>query len=152
MAKVRHATAEDMPRLLELGRVMHAESPVLGVFEFDAAKVEQALLHAMNTAIVLVHVTDGVIDGGFVGVVGERWFSRRRMFADLALFVEETKRGGIVAYRLIEEAKSWCQAQGFKPEDVNLGISTGVHPETTGRLYEAAGFELIGGLYRLKEF
>lgn len=153
MGSVRHATEQDLPRLIELGRLMHAESPTLSGFEFDSGKVGQALIAAMQTGLALVHI-DAVaeIDGVFVGVVGERWFSRRRMFVDLALFVAPTRRGGLTACRLLNEAKAWCKAQGLEPEDVQLGVSTGVHWEETGRLYEAVGFERFGGLYRLREF
>lgn len=142
-----------MPRLLVLGRSMHAESPALGRFAFDAGKVERSLAHAMASGLLLVYVTEqGVIYGGFAGVVVERWFSTEKMFTDLAVFVDPSRRGGMAAFRLLREAVAWCKTQGFRPEDVQIGVSTGVHPEETGRLYELVGFERFGGLYRLREF
>ena len=153
MAEIRQADELDLPRLMELGRAMHAEAPTFRGLDFDAAKVEATLRHAMNQGLVLVHVDDeGRIDGGFVGVIVERWFSRSELFTDLALFVEPTRRGGFTACRLLRRVVAWCKERGLKPEDVQLGVSTGVHAEETGRLFEKLGFERFGGLYRLRGF
>jgi len=153
MGNVRHAAAEDFPRLIDMAREMHAESPVLRVFEFDAGKVEQTLTGCLKSGVVLVHVgDDGEINGTFVGLVGEWWFSRRRMFADLGFYVTPAARSTLAAFRLIGEVKSWCEGIGLEPQDVQVGVSTGLHSEDIGRLYERMGFERFGGLYRLKGF
>lgn len=153
MAEIRHATQADMPRLVELGRLMHAEAPSFRDLDFDPEKVAIALTHAMKHGLVLVHVTDdGRIDGGFAGLVVERWFGKSEMFTDLALFVEPTRRGGLTAWKLLRRVLAWCEMRGLRPHDVQLGVSTGVHPERTGQLFAALNFEQFGGLYRLKEF
>ena len=150
---IRHATPDDLPRLKEMGRAMHAESPVLSVFEIDMDKVEQSIVFGMKKGVVLVHLDAAeAIDGVFLGVVNEWWFSRRLMFCDLAFYVVPESRGGLVAFRLLRAALDWARDQGLNPEDVQLGVSTGVHPELTGRLYERFNFERFGDLYRLKEF
>ncbi|MEK9810941.1 MAG: GNAT family N-acetyltransferase [Candidatus Nanopelagicales bacterium] len=120
--------------------------------EFVEAKVAAVLTHAMNHGLVLVHERDGTIDGGFAGLLVERWYSTDRLFTDLALFVAPTARGGLAAARLVRAAIAWCRAHGLAAGDIQFGISTGVHAEQTGALYERLGFERIGGLYGLKEF
>lgn len=150
---IRAATMDDIGRMVELGRGMHAESPSFRGLGFDEGKVRAHLAHAIGQGCALLHVTDaGLIDGGFAGVVVERWFSRDPMLVDLALFVEETQRGGIVAARLLRSVKAWCERRGLAPEAVQLGISTGVHADKTGALYERMGFERFGGLYRLRGY
>lgn len=150
---VRHATALDIPRLIELGRQMHAEAPAYKRLGFDDAKVTAMLERAMKDGILLVAATpEETIVGGFMGMLGEYWFSRDKCFIDLAVFVEPGRRGGITAARLVKGAKAWCQEQGVQPADVQFGVSTGVHPEATGQFYEALGFQLSGGIYRLKEY
>jgi len=107
----------------------------------------------MRSGVVIVHEgTEGAIDGGFAGVLTERWYSPDLIFTDLALFVRPDTRGGLTAYRLIREALDWCQAKGLKPRDVQIGVSTGIHPEQTGRLYESLGFKCVGGIYELEAF
>lgn len=138
--------------MIELGRAMHAEAPALCIFPFDEGKVEAALRHALEHGCAFVHEKNGAIDAGFVGILTERWFSKRVMLIDLALFVQQDRRGGLLAARLIIAAVEWAKEKGLQPEDVQLGVSTGVRPEVTGALYERLGFECFGGLYRLKEF
>jgi GNAT superfamily N-acetyltransferase len=150
---VRHATTADIATLVELGRSMHAEAPVLRHAAFSPQKVEATLRLAMEHGLVLLNVDeDGSIDGAFVGVVIERWFSTERYFADLAFYVKPERRGGLTAYRLLRGVLAWCEAKGLAPCDVTLAVSTGVHPETTGRLFEQMGFERYGGMYRLGSY
>ena len=151
--KPRHATQDDLPALVALGRAMHAEAPRMHYTHFDENKVRSVLLHAMGHGVVLVsEAPDRSLEGGFVGLLTERWYSRDRIFTDLALFVRQDRRGGITAYRLIREALDWCQAKNLRPMDVQIGVSTGVHPEQTGKLYEALGFRQVGGIYELEGF
>lgn len=151
--KPRLATVSDLPALIALGREMHAEAPRMHYTHFDEEKVRLVLTHAMDQGCVYVtDGPDGSIDGCFAGVLTERWYSRDVFFTDLAVFVRKTRRGSLVAYRLIREALDWCQAKNLRPMDVQIGISTGIHPEQTGRLYEALGFKQVGGLYELERF
>lgn len=149
---IRPATMADLPQLVALGRLMHAEAPRMRDTEYVDAKVAAMLTHAMTRGLVLVHERDGAIDAGFAGLVVERWYSTDRLFTDLALFVAPTARGGLTAARLVRGAIAWCRAQGLSAADIQFGVSTGVHAQQTGALYERLGFERIGGLYGLKEF
>lgn len=145
--------AADLAQLLELGRVMHAEAPALNHAQFDAGKVERLLHFAIDHGVALVHIDqEGQIDGAFAGMVVERWFSRERVLSDMGLFVRPDRRGGMVAYRLVVALIAWCQHKGMRPQDVVLGISTGVKPEETGLFLERLGFKLIGGNYQLEAY
>lgn len=152
MDNVRHARESDIPRLIELGRTMHDEAVALKHAPYDAQKVEHALRQTLERGLLLVHIGHDGIDGAFAGIVVERWFSRSEFFTDLALFVDPDRRGGLAAYRLLRACIAWCKERGLDPRDVQLGVSTGVHPEQTGRLYEKLKFDRYGGLYRLREF
>lgn len=153
MASVRRATEADLPQLVALGRLMHSEAPRMRLHAFDEAKVGRVLSFALGSGVVFVYEgADGVIEGGFAGVLTERWYSPEREFRDLAMFVRPDRRGGLAAWRLLREVINWCRAQGLAPADVQLGISTGVHPEQTGRLYEALGFRRAGTIYELEAY
>ena len=141
---IRPATTDDLPRLMELANLMHAESRFQAI-ALVPAKLEATLRLCMDHGCALVAERDGVIVGGFIGVAVEYFFSRERMASDLALFVEPNKRGGFIAAGLIRAFKAWAARQGVK--HIEIGVSTGVHPEQTGALFEKLGLKRQGALY-----
>lgn len=147
MGTVRPAFAPDIPQLIALGRAMHAESPALRHAPYNAGKVGANIETAMQIGLVLVHETDGVIDGGFVGIVVEYWFSTTKMLADLALYVHPGRRGSTAACRLLSAVLAWAKARAL---DVNISASTGIDPEQSGQFFEGMGFQRIGGVYQLR--
>lgn len=150
---IRRATAADMSALLELVRAMHAEAVALRHAALDLGKVEAAFRRSIADGPAFVHVDAvGEIDGMLLAIVGERWFSRNAMVTDLVVYMRQERRGGLAAYRLLDEFIAWCDEHGIAPYDVQLGISTGVHLEATGKLYEKLGFEEAGRMYRLRSY
>lgn len=146
---VRPATAADIPALVALGHVMHAEAAALRHATFDEAKVERALSVSISHGCAFVHEAEGAIDGAFCAVLVERWFSTDRYVTDLGLFVRPDRRGGLTACRLLDAFLFWCERMKIPPADVVIGVSTGVHVEATGQLYERLGFRRVGGVYQL---
>lgn len=142
---IRRATREDIPRMIELGAQMHAESR-FSVLGYDREKVA-ALFSMLIDAGQFIDVIerDGVIVGGFAGEIAEHWASKDLVSYDYGMFISPDNRGGRDAARLIRRFREWAVARGAKL--VTLGISTGVHPERTARLMEAVGFTQIGFLY-----
>lgn len=153
MAEIRHATVADLPEAIALGRQMHAEAPALRHAPYNAAKVGHVLELCIERGLFLVHLNDeGAIDGGLAGLVMPRWYSSAEYFTDVALFVSPDRRGGVVAYRLITEAAKWCRDRGLSPEDVSIGVTSGVNQEQTARLLERIGFACIGGNFQLRSY
>jgi len=143
---VRDATLDDIPAMVALGAIMHAESRY-SFMAYDGEKVAITLKTLMQTGgFVRVHVKDGEIDGGMVGYMGEPWFSAERVASELALFVVPGKRGGMAAWYLLSEFSAWAEAQGAK--EITLAITTGVKVEETGRMYQRLGFEQVGGVFK----
>jgi GNAT superfamily N-acetyltransferase len=149
---VRRANIADVPALVALGRLLHAEASSYSHTAYDADKVAQTLATVIAGGGVFVHETAGEIDGGFAGMIMERWFSTDRMALDLSLFVRADRRGGVIACRVTDAFLQWCKAEGIAARDVVIGVSTGINAERTGKLYERLGFERIGGIYRLREY
>jgi GNAT superfamily N-acetyltransferase len=145
---IRPAVIGDMPRLLELARVMHEEAPAYRGWAFDEPKVERLLRSLMQTGCVLVAENE-VIVGGVVGMCTEHWFSTDKVASELALFVEPSHRHGTIAIRLVRGFLEWARLQGAKR--VGMGVTTGVHPEATGLLYQACGLS-AGGFVYMKDF
>ena len=143
---IRPATLDDLPALLALAGVMHAEAPAYRDWQFDADKVA-ALLRGLiaGGGCLLVSVMDDEIAGGIAGLCTEHWFSREKVATDLALFVAPQRRHGTTAMRLVLGFMAWAELVGARR--VNLGITTGVHPGATGALYELCGLRDTGRLY-----
>jgi GNAT superfamily N-acetyltransferase len=149
MGKVRPAVESDLAALVDMGREMHAEAPALRHAAYDAAKTGRALLEAIRQGSTFVHeMNDGALDGAFVGIVIEHWFSAHKMATDLALFVRPGRRGGWIAHLLLDHFIEWCEGRGI--DTVQIGITTGVTPEQTGKFYEREGFQFVGGNYQMR--
>jgi len=145
---IRVATISDMPRLLELGRLMLAESTATP-FRFDMGKTAETLAKIMNGGgVIFVSERDGVIVGGFAGGVCEQWYSRDKVGFDYALFIEPGLRNGLTAIKLVRAFEVWAAEMGAI--ELRLGITTGVHVESTARLYEYLGFQNIGPMFTKK--
>lgn len=145
---IRIAKESDFPRLVELGRAMHAEG-TYSALPFDPAVLLKSLAMVREKHFICVHEIEGHVDGVMVAVIAPSWFGPGRTASDLALFVEPAARGGTAAFRLIEAFVRWATAQ--KVDGMYLGVTTGVHPEQTGRLYERLGFSPVGGFYMRTE-
>lgn len=145
---IRHATHADIPRLVEIGQSMHAESRFRR-YPYEVEDVARTLATIISTptlGAVLVDDRDGEIIGGFAGVLAPFFFASQVKFAsDMALFVLPDKRGGMAAAKLVRAFHDWARAEGAA--ETNLGINTGVHPERTGKLFERLGFKCCGALY-----
>jgi GNAT superfamily N-acetyltransferase len=143
---IRAAVHADIPALLELGRQMHAESRFAYLpFDLDHVGSTLATLISEPYGCVLVW-EDREILGGFAGAVVPFFFCQRHRYAtDLAVFVRKDRRGGMIAARLVEQFAEWAREAGAT--EINLGVSTGIHPEKTGAFYERMGYERSGGFY-----
>lgn len=146
--QIRPATIEDLAAMQALGMHMHAESPRFSVMKYDEHKVSLLLRMAINDPAYFLMVAEkngGDIIGGFLGYVAPMWFSQDLAAADLALFIEQDRRGGMAAARLVRDYIAWARERGAKK--ITAGISTGVSPEETAKLFEAVGMKLYGYLF-----
>lgn len=141
---IRQATIEDIPRLIELGRMMHAESRYAAL-DYAPQKVDALLQRLIADGFMVVAQSGERVVGGFAGMISEHWFSHDLIAADLALFIEPDARGGMTAPRLVRAFRDWARGRGAKL--IHAGITTGVHEEETARLYEALGGRKCGELY-----
>ena len=141
---IRPAIPDDLPRLVEMGEAMHAESRYRAL-RFDSDKVRALLGNLMQTGFLMVAERDGRVIGGFAGMAAPHWFSGDKIASDLALFIEPESRGRLDVVRLINAFMEWARAQGVVA--IDIGVNTGVHTNQTGRLYEKLGGHLAGLLY-----
>lgn len=143
---IRPASLSDIPRLVDLGELMHAESPNYRDIPFSREKVAlQMTLLVTRDGVVFVSEKNGVVVGGIAGGVTEYWFSLEKFGFEYAFFLTREARHGITAIRLQRAFKTWCGLQGVKR--FIMGTSTGISTEGTNEFYEAVGMELTGHIY-----
>lgn len=146
--QVEVATPDDAPEIAALGQLLHDTSSYAGI-PYSTAKVE-ALMRALagGAGVVFVVRRNGQIVGGIAGGVTEWWFSDERHGYEYSFFVREDARNGFTAMKLIVAFRIWCEKQGAKK--VRLGITTGIHEESTGKFYRLLGFKDAGNLFSLE--
>jgi len=145
---IRPAKHSDVPRLIELGTLLHATTSYSNM-SFCPVK-SAAFLHELinGHGVVFVAEVRGEVVGGMAGAVTDQWFSNDLIAYDYSVFVEPSKRNGVIAIRLIQAFKEWAKIKGAK--QIYMGIGTGVSVEGTTRLYESQGLRNIGPLLMME--
>lgn len=145
---IRPATQEDIPRLVELGTMLHDISAYAGS-AYNPEKVARFLGDLVNgLGVVFVAEVSGEVVGGFAGAITEQWFSDDLIAYDYSFFIEPSRRHGILATRLMLAFREWARIKGAK--EIHVGIMTGMQVEGTTRLYRHLGFSYTGPLFKME--
>lgn len=141
---IRPATPEDIPRMVELGRAMHAESATFSRMRFDNDKAAGAIAGAIASPNGFAYVAErgGQVIGGMVAMVAPHYFSPDLVACDLALFIGPEHRGGLAATRLISAYAEWATERGAVL--IQLGVMTGVNVDKTEALLHRLGWNRSG--------
>jgi len=144
---VRPVEPADIETCVELGRLLHSESPHYCHLEYSEAKVS-SLVEACITqpnfcGFVAEH--DGEIVGMMAGVISQHFFSSFSFATDLTVFVKPESRGSTAAIRLITAFCIWAEA--MKCNEIRCGVSTGIREEASDRMYKKFGFVERGTMY-----
>lgn len=137
---IRPATLDDLPRILELGELMHNESPRWSKLAFNRARAADFLARLIleDWGAVFVAEQAGEIIGGIAGTALPHWSSDDVLAQESVFFMAPGARGGMTAVRLVRKLKDWGEQAGAVW--IDAGTSTGIDPERTAGLYEMAGF------------
>lgn len=141
---IRVATEADIPRIVELGRHLHAESDEYACISYDPDKVAETMTGLISqSGVIFLYERDGEIVGGLAGTVTEFWFSREKIACDYSLFIEPAHRHGLIAVRLVLAFHAWSKIMGAR--QIKMGVTTGI----TGadRLYQSLGMRHCGNLF-----
>ena len=143
---IRPATPHDIPRLVELGQLLHDTSSYAGI-RYIPEKVT-ALLRALisGAGTLFVAERDGRVVGGIAGGIAEIWFSNETTAYDYCLFVDPATRHGVTTIGLIKAFEAWAIDRGVSR--IELGITTGILVESTSNLFRRLGYHDAGALFR----
>lgn len=137
---IRVASLDDLPRILELGEQLHAESPRWSRLAFNRAKAAHFLAHLIlePEGVVFVAELDGIVAGGIAGMASAHWSSDDVVAQEVSFFMAQEARGSMAAVRLVCALRAWGELRGAKW--LQAGTSTGLDPDRTAGLYERLGF------------
>ncbi len=149
MTTIRKATLNDIPRMVELGKLMHSEAPHYVTFPYHDDKVANlaAGYIGMKDGIVLVAEQDGQVIGMIVGGIADHYFGPSKHSYEICTFVHPDFRKSKAGWMLI--TKYTAAAIEMGADEVLIVNSTGVEQERVGKLFERAGFHKYGGVYAL---
>lgn len=145
---IRPATHADIPRLVELGAIMHVTTSYkdrVYLPEKTGAFIG-SLIDGLG--VMFVSEVDGVLVGGLAGAVTEQWFNNDLIAYEYCLFVEPSRRQGLIAVRLVLAFQEWARLKGAK--EIHMGVTTGVNTNGTARLYARLGFKYDGPLMKME--
>jgi len=138
---MRRAAHLDVPRLMELGAAMHAESRYAR-FALSPLKVEAGFRAMIDSKNAIVLVDGDPVHSMFVGYASAFWWGDELESFDVLLYVSPERRGGMSALRLIRGYIAAAQSIGVS--DIKIGTSTGIDSERTMRFFERMGFQNMG--------
>lgn len=139
---IRVATVDDIPRLVELGRMLHSTSRYASHSYDDGAVASFMEQQIDGAGVIFVAERDGVVIGTLLGGITEQWFSADLLAFEYAFFVEPSARHGITSARLLKAFTTWAELRGAK--HVQIGLTTDLCVEGTSRFYRSHGFEDAG--------
>lgn len=144
MVNIRMAAPGDEDRLLELASLMHKESPRYRGLPFSHTRTRGLIEYLMTSddACIIVAEDGGVIFGMFGAVAVSHFFCDERYAIDMAFYITPDRRGAIVAAKMVAAYEVWATNHGIRPGEVMLGVSSGIDPDRTVKLYERLGYRI----------
>lgn len=146
---VRNINTEDVEPLIELGRHMHAQSPVFRPYPFHPHVLRSwffAAIEKPDTFFCAVATEDKEIAGAILACASPMIFSETRMSAELGFFVYEKYRGSRAAFALVNSFQEWSKKQNCVTMDT--GVFAGIDNDKAIRFYERMGYEKLGMMMR----
>lgn len=140
--KIRQGDRDDIPALIELGGLMHKESPRFRGLDWDEDKLIQLGILLADQGGMFVAEKDNKVVGMILGMVTEHFFGRDLVASDLVVYVHPDHRGGTMVVRLLKKFEAWAYATGAKV--IVLGVSTEIKADRTGELYKRLGYRSTG--------
>jgi len=148
---IRQMVTDDIEALTSIGAAMHLESAYRHTeYSADKCRALGENIVASPRLVGLVSEINGEINGFFIGVVSEHYFSDTLMASDLLLYVLPEYRNGLSGVRLIKSYIEWAKESGVESDNIQLGQTAGIDPAVVDRLYKKLGFHPSGTIYKMR--
>ena len=127
---MRHATRDDIPKLLEMGKEFVS---VIGEISDDES-IENTLIMLMDSPDGILLIDKGAMAGAFIY---PHFFNVQTMIAqELFWWVNELQRGTGVAMKLMHGLEDWARDKGAKTLIMTAMSGLG----DVGKIYESKGY------------
>ena len=147
---IRKAEFKDVSGIMEVAKDAHEKSLSSSV-AIDPKTLRNNLQVCILSAehFVLVVELEGEIEGVFIGVTHQLWYSKKKQATDLFFYV--TEKGTGWGAKMMRRFISWAkESPGVK--EIMLGISSGIGDTDRARkLYERMGAVKIGDNFILPQ-
>jgi len=147
---IRKAEFKDVSGIMEVAKDAHEKSLSNSV-AIDPKTLRNNLQVCILSAehFVLVVELEGEIEGVFIGVSHQLWYSKKKQATDLFFYV--TEKGTGWGAKMMRRFISWAkESPGVK--EIMLGISSGIgDTDRTRKLYERMGAVKIGDNFILSQ-
>ena len=147
---IRKAEFKDISGIIQVAKDAHQKSLSSSV-PLDAKTLRNNIQVCVLSAehFVLVVELEGDIEGAFIGVTHQLWYSRKKQATDLFFYV--TDKGTGWGAKMMRRFISWAKENRGVGE-IMLGIGSGIgDPDRTRKLYERMGAIKIGDNFILPE-
>jgi GNAT superfamily N-acetyltransferase len=151
--KLRFAIAEDVPRIVELGRMMREESRFVAMpyAEEKLSRNLYGLLGLQNNqqthcCLVATNEANEII-GCLIGALEEFFFTNAKSANSILLWVTPRYRGSSAAVKLIGAFRDWANMRSA--DELCIAVASGVTIRRTDRFLRRLGFVQTGGNYMM---
>ena len=129
-------------------RAMAQESPIYRATPIDDRKLADYIAKVIRSSehAVLLHESAAGIDGIYIGMLVQQFFTFEITAMDVLFYVRPERRGSRAAVRLFRAFKAWAKSSGAK--SIQVGTMTGIAPARTAKFYRGMGLDEIGGVYQ----
>ncbi len=141
---IKQATFADIPKFLEIAKIMHAEGSYKNIpFEDEVYVVFLKNIMAKDSYALWLYEIQGETVGALIGAIGPFMFNPLLQAADMGLYVKKSKRGSLAASRLVAAYETWAAEKGVIR--ICLGSSNGY--DKAGAFFERMGYTFAGVSY-----
>jgi GNAT superfamily N-acetyltransferase len=141
VSSVRMATAEEIPRIVEMGRRFRSESSYNEHLPENVEKMTKLAMHLLSKDGLLVLEREGQIIGMLGFIIHSHFISGETLAGEVFWWVEPEFRGD--GLKLVEETKRLARLAGAKFLDM-------VAPnKRVARLYDCLGYQWLESTHRI---
>ena len=140
---IRNALDRDITGIIKVVQEAHDKS-ISKIVPLDVKTLRKNIQICILSSehLVLVVELDEEIEGAFIGVTHQLWYSRKKQSSDLFLYV--TEKGTGFGANLMRRFITWSKNNpGVK--EIMLGVSSGIgDPDRVKQLYQRMGAIRVG--------
>ncbi len=152
--KIRFATLEDVPAVVEAGREFHAMTR-FAAYEYNVERLSENLRGVISAGqnkngthcFFVAEDDQGKFCGGLIGCAERHFFSHQLVASVIHYDVLPDKRMSGAGLKLLTAFRKWAENRGAF--ELSVGVNSGIDMDKMDRFFKRLGFEQTGGNYSM---